>query len=143
MKASEMSYKELKAKPKELNVEGYHKMNTEALVEALNGLGVFNSAKRGRPVNPESAHAKKMAKKAEMEEAGIEIKRGRPVDPNSKRQKHLAAVEAGLVKRGRPANPESAHYKRQQELEAKRAANGGVIPLGRPKAEPSEDAPEA
>ena len=40
----------------------------------------------------------------------------------------------GELKRGRPSNPNSARQMRLAELEAKKVANGGVMPLGRPKA---------
>lgn len=136
MKAVEMSYTELVALAKS---NGIAKASKVVLIEKLTELGVFNAEKRkGRPVNPDSAHAKKMAAQAERIANGEVISRGRPVNPDSNRQKHFAAQAAGLVKRGRPVNPDSAHAKRQVELDAKREANGGVLPLGRPKATPTD-----
>jgi hypothetical protein len=39
----------------------------------------------------------------------------------------------GELRKGRPVNGESARQKRIAELAAKAAANGGTMPLGRPK----------
>jgi len=65
------------------------------------------------------------------------IKTGRPINPNSERQKRLKEFEAkrkkGLLKKGRPVNPNSARQIRLAELAAKKKANGGKMPLGRPK----------
>lgn len=55
---------------------------------------------------------------------------GRPIVEGSKRQARLAE---GPKKRGRKVNPNSKRQLRLAELEAKRKANGGVMPLGRPK----------
>ena len=44
---------------------------------------------------------------------------------------------AKTKKLGRPANPDSARAKKLAEMEAKRIANGGVLPLGRPAVEGS------
>ena len=92
--------------------------------------------KAGRPVNPNSARQLRL-KELEAKRANGELKRGRPVKEGSARQVRLAELEAkrknGELKRGRPASAESARQKRLAELEAKKAANGGKIPLGRPK----------
>jgi len=43
-----------------------------------------------------------------------------------------------VVKKGRPVNPNSKRQQRLAELEAKKANNGGVMPLGRPKSKVEE-----
>ena len=93
-------------------------------------------AQKGRPVNPDSARQKRLKELAEKRKNG-ELKRGRPVVENSDRQKRLKELEAkrknGELKKGRPSNPNSARQRRLAELEAKKVANGGKMPLGRPK----------
>lgn len=44
----------------------------------------------------------------------------------------IAPTKDATKKLGRPVNPNSARAKRMAEMEAKRLANGGVLPLGRP-----------
>ena len=91
----------------------------------------------GRPVNPNSARQIRLAE-LEAKRNNGELKRGRPVKEGSARQVRLAELEAkrqnGELKRGRPAKADSARQIRLAELEAKKAANGGKMPLGRPKA---------
>ena len=55
---------------------------------------------------------------------------GRPVVAGSKRQVRLAE---GPKQRGRKINPNSKRQLRLAALEMKRQANGGVMPMGRPK----------
>ena len=88
------------------------------------------SAKRGRPVNPNSARQAKLKMQAELKAKGIEVKRGRPIDANSDRQARLA--KKGKVALGRKVDPNSARQKRLAEMEAKRAA-GIEVKRGRPK----------
>lgn len=49
----------------------------------------------------------------------------------------IAPTSEPKKKLGRPVNPDSARAKRVVEMEAKRIANGGVLPLGRPAVEGS------
>lgn len=94
------------------------------------------TGKRGRPVNPNSARQIRIAELAEKRANG-ELKKGRPIKEDSARQLRLKELEIkranGELKKGRPVNSESARQKRIVELEAKKAANGGKMPLGRPK----------
>jgi len=90
--------------------------------------------KTGRPVNPNSARQIRLAE-LEAKRSNGELRRGRPVDVNSERQFRLkiqALNKALGVGQGRPVNPNSARQMRLAELEAKKAANGGVIKRGRP-----------
>ena len=62
--------------------------------------------KRGRPIIPLSNNQFKKECRLLKESLGIEIKRGRPVDRNSARAKRIADLEArranGTLKLGRP-----------------------------------------
>ena len=97
---------------------------------------IKSTVKRGRPVNPTSERQKRLKELEAKRKKGL-LKRGRPVDSNSERQKRLKELEAkrknGTLKRGRPSNPNSARQIRLAELAAKKKANGGKMPLGRPK----------
>ena len=83
----------------------------------LADLGVTYSQKAqlGRPVDPNSARQKRLAKAPGK-------RTGRPINPNSARQQRLAeqaaraAANGGVVKRGRPVNPNS---QRQKDLQAR------------------------
>jgi hypothetical protein len=103
--------------------------NVEVVVKSV--------AQKGRPVNPNSARQMRLKELDEKRKNG-EVKRGRPVKEDSARQMRLAELEAkrknGELKKGRPSNPNSARQMRLAELEAKKVANGGKMPLGRPKA---------
>ena len=98
-------------------------------------------AKKGRPVNPNSARQLRLKELDEKRKNG-ELKRGRPVNPTSKRQQRLIELEEkrknGELKQGRPVNPNSKRQLRLAELEAKKKENGGVMPLGRPKSKVEE-----
>ena len=101
------------------------------------GLNVkVEGVKTGRPINPNSERQKRLKELEAKRKKGL-LKRGRPVDVNSERQKRLKELEAkrkkGLLKKGRPVNPNSARQIRLAELAAKKKANGGKMPLGRPK----------
>jgi len=90
--------------------------------------------KTGRPVNPNSARQIRLAE-LEAKRSNGELRRGRPVDSTSERQLRLKiqAINKALgVGQGRPVNPNSARQMRLAELEAKKAANGGVVKRGRP-----------
>ena len=90
--------------------------------------------KTGRPVNPNSARQIRLAE-LEAKRSNGELRRGRPVDNTSERQFRLKiqAINKALgVGQGRPVNPNSVRQMRLAELEAKKAANGGVIKRGRP-----------
>ena len=106
------------------------KKNTKVAV-----VEVVAVAKKGRPVDPTSTRQVRLAEMEAKRKNG-ELKRGRPVVENSARQLRLAEMEAkrqnGELKRGRPVKAESARQKRMNELAAKAAANGGVVPKGRP-----------
>lgn len=62
--------------------------------------------KRGRPSVPGSMNAIKRAERLLKAFSGVEIKRGRPVNPESARAKRIADLEArraaGTLKLGRP-----------------------------------------
>jgi hypothetical protein len=62
--------------------------------------------KRGRPSVPGSANQMKMYERNFKIQQGMELKRGRPVNPESARAKRLADLEArranGTLKLGRP-----------------------------------------
>ena len=98
-------------------------------------------AKKGRPVNPNSARQLRLKELEEKRKNG-ELKRGRPINPTSKRQQRLIELEEkrqnGELKKGRPINPNSKRQLRLAELEAKKKENGGVMPLGRPKSKVEE-----
>jgi hypothetical protein len=92
------------------------------------------AVKTGRPVNPNSVRQIRLAELA-AKKANGELKRGRPVDTTSARQFRLQiqAINKQLgIGQGRPVNPNSARQIRLAELEAKKAANGGVVKRGRP-----------
>jgi len=85
------------------------------------------------------AKNKKQENKVVVEVSNNEVKvKGRPVNMNSARQKRLAELaskrEAGELKRGRPVVEGSERQKRLAEQAARKAANGGIVKLGRPKA---------
>jgi hypothetical protein len=90
----------------------------------------------GRPFNPNSVRQIRLAELSEKRANG-ELKKGRPVNSESARQMRLVELETkranGELRKGRPVNGESARQKRIAELAAKAAANGGTMPLGRPK----------
>lgn len=98
-------------------------------------------AKKGRPVNPNSARQLRLKELEEKRKNG-ELKRGRPIVEGSARQLRLKELELkrknGELKKGRPVDPNSARQKRLAELEAKKKENGGVMPLGRPKSKVEE-----
>lgn len=82
---------------------------------------------------------KKSENKVVVEVSNNEVKvKGRPVNMNSARQKRLAELaskrEAGELKRGRPVVKGSARQRRLAEQAYRKALNGGVAKLGRPKA---------
>jgi hypothetical protein len=62
--------------------------------------------KRGRPSVPGSANQMKMYERNFKIQQGLDIKRGRPVNPESARAKRIADLEArrasGMLKLGRP-----------------------------------------
>jgi hypothetical protein len=62
--------------------------------------------KRGRPSVPGSANQMKMYERNFKIQQGMELKRGRPVNPNSARAQRIADLEArranGTLKLGRP-----------------------------------------
>lgn len=62
--------------------------------------------KRGRPAVPGSANQMKMYERNFKIQQGMELKRGRPVNPESARAKRIADLEArranGTLKLGRP-----------------------------------------
>ena len=86
----------------------------------LKEMGVKYSVKAqlGRPIDPNSARQKRLAKAPGK-------KTGRPINPNSARQQRLmaqaerAAANGGVVKRGRPVNPNSARQIALREAAAK------------------------
>lgn len=92
----------------------------------LADLGVTYSVKAqlGRPVNPDSARQKRLAKAPGK-------RTGRPINPNSARQQRLAeqaaraAANGGKVKRGRPVNPNSARQIALREAALKLLADQG------------------
>jgi len=101
------------------------------------GLNVkVEGIKTGRPVNPTSARQIRL-KELEAKRKNGELKKGRPIVEGSNRQMRLKELEMkrqnGELKKGRPSNPNSARQMRLKELEAKKKANGGKMPLGRPK----------
>ena len=92
----------------------------------LKEMGVKYSVKAqlGRPIDPNSARQKRLAKAPGK-------KTGRPINPNSARQQRLAeqaaraAANGGVVKRGRPVNPNSARQIALREAAAKLLAEQG------------------
>ena len=92
----------------------------------LKEMGVKYSVKAqlGRPIDPNSARQKRLAKAPGK-------KTGRPITPNSARQQRLAeqaaraAANGGVVKRGRPVNPNSARQIALREAAAKLLAEQG------------------
>jgi len=91
---------------------------------------------KGRPVNENSARQLRLKELAAKKEAGL-LKKGRPVDVNSERQNRLKVQALNKIlgiKQGRPVDKTSARQLRLAELEAKKAANGGIIKRGRPAA---------
>lgn len=96
------------------------KQKTVTVVTVAEAVPTVETAKLGRPVNPNSVRQQKITERENKRAAG-ELKRGRPVVAESKRQQTLAAREAkrasgAPVKRGRPIVEGS---KRQQTLKAK------------------------
>lgn len=79
-------------------------------------LAVAETAKRGRPSNPNSARQMRMAAQAQKRAAGL-LHKGRPVTEGSARQIRLKAMAekraAGTLRKGRPSNPDS---QRQQKM---------------------------
>lgn len=103
----------------------------------LKEMGI-ETGKRGRPANPNSARQILLKEKAEHKQQIIAAKK----KELGKEAKDMTDEEIGLLcgfgKKGRPADPNS---KRQQELaekEARKAANGGKVKLGRPKTKEDE-----
>ena len=92
----------------------------------LKEMGVKYSVKAqlGRPIDPNSARQKRLAKAPGK-------KTGRAINPNSARQQRLAeqaaraAANGGVVKRGRPVNPNSARQIALREAAAKLLAEHG------------------
>ena len=89
----------------------------------LKEMGVNYSVKAqlGRPIDPNSARQKRLAKAPGK-------RTGRPINPNSARQQRLAEQKArfiangGVVKRGRPVDPNSARQIALREAAAKLVA---------------------
>jgi ribosomal protein L12E/L44/L45/RPP1/RPP2 len=135
MNTSKMSYNEMKkvVSEKGIEVENFKK---ETLIAALASVEVEETEKRGRPIDPNSARQKRLARVGK-------VKRGRPVDPNSawnKKQQELETKRAaGELKQGRPVDPNSARQKRLAEKQAKIDA-GIEISRGRPANTDSEEA---
>jgi hypothetical protein len=75
------------------------------LIGAIEAI-IAKEEKRGRPINPTSARQIRLATKAALIEAGVNVDRGRKVDPTSERQKRLNAFAEKWgdqpIKRGRP-----------------------------------------
>ena len=130
---SKLSYNEMKSFVAENNIE-VENMKKETLAAAIVEFE-SNKPKLGRPIDPNSARQKRLAK------VGT-VKRGRPADPNSpwnKRQKELAEKRAnGTLHRGRPVDPNSARQKKLAEKQAKIDA-GIEIKRGRPAASSDEE----
>lgn len=132
-----MERKELVAKAVAAGITKAHSMKSVVLEQMLAEMAKpETTGKRGRPVKPDSARQIRIAELAEKRANG-ELKKGRPIKADSARQMRLVELETkrlnGELKKGRPVNSESARQKRIAELAAKAAANGGVMPLGRPK----------
>ena len=107
--------------------KGNKKVANVEVVEVVN-------IQKGRPVDPNSARQLRL-KELEAKKAAGTLKKGRPVDMSSERQVRLAKQalnKANGISQGRPVDPNSARQLRLAELEAKKAANGGVIKRGRP-----------
>lgn len=75
------------------------------LIGAIEAI-IEKEEKRGRHIDPTSARQIRLATKAALIEAGVNVERGRKVDPTSERQKRLNAFAAKWgdqpIKRGRP-----------------------------------------
>ena len=110
------SFNELRAfcAKNHINTKGMRREQIEAAMAAVN-LVFEVPAKRGRPVNPQSARQARLARKGQ-------VKRGRPINATSARQERLA--RKGTVKRGRPVNPQSA---RQLALAAVASATASTV----------------
>jgi|694.fasta_scaffold97593_1 hypothetical protein len=132
-----MKRNELVATAIAAGIKGAHTMKSVVLEEMLANMAKpETTGKRGRPVKADSARQIRIAELAEKRANG-ELKKGRPIKADSARQMRLVELETkranGELKKGRPVNGESARQKRIAELAEKAAANGGVMPLGRPK----------
>jgi hypothetical protein len=132
-----MKRNELVATAIAAGIKGAHTMKSVVLEEMLTNMAKpETTGKRGRPVKADSARQIRIAELAEKRANG-ELKKGRPIKADSARQMRLVELETkranGELKKGRPVNGESARQKRIAELAEKAAANGGVMPLGRPK----------
>ena len=125
---------EIIARVKELGLtteKPAHQCKTTYLEELLNAnfSVTVETAKRGRPANPNSIAFKRKAD-LEARRAAGELKRGRPVEDTSDRQIRLSLM--GTLPLGRKPNPLSAAFIRKADLEARRAA--GTLKRGRPAA---------
>jgi hypothetical protein len=132
-----MERKELVAAATQAGIKGAHTMKSVVLEQMLAEMAKpETTGKRGRPVNPNSVRQVRIIE-LEEKRANGELKKGRPVNSESARQMRLVELETkranGELRKGRPVNGESARQKRIAELAAKAAANGGTMPLGRPK----------
>lgn len=127
--AGETSNAEVMVLSKRLNEKtGNTEVVTTEGIIVVSPTGEVLGTKRGRPMDPNSKRAEKLAKQAERKalfEKG-ELKanvrgdlRGRPSDPNSKRQQRLANGHVGTGKLGRPLDPNSARQKQINERKAK------------------------
>ena len=96
----------------------------EGQLAKIGGVTYSVKAQLGRPVDPNSARQKRLAKAPGK-------KTGRPINPNSARQQRLAeqaaraAANGGVVKRGRPVDPNSARQIALREAAAKLIADQG------------------